>query len=506
MKVLVTGATGVIGGPTIAALLRRGHAVRLYSRHASESAKLWPRGVDAADGDIADRAAMREARRGCDAVLPLAGIVSEHSGDGSFEQVNVDGTRRAVEAAEAAGVRRFVYVSSLGAERGTSAYHRSKFKGEEYARTFPREWVVLRPGNVYGPGDEVISLLLKMVRVLPVVPAIDGGEHPFQPVWVEDLAEALAQSVERDDLVGRTYDLTGTDLTSMNNLMERFEKITGRSPLRVPTPGFLVVLGARAASLLGVHIPLDGGQVQMLEEGNLIRDPERNALTKVFHVTPTSLDDGLRKLADTLPEQLPDGGVGSMVRRHVWADIAKVALSPEQLFERFRRRFAEITPWHVEVGAEPGTPFSPELGQTLTMHLPLRGNVQVRVEELSPLHVTLVTVAGHPIAGAVGFRIEPVAPGRVRFHVEVHDRPWDLPDWLVMSTVGGRIQIATWRATVDNLVTESGGELADGIHDESESLHGAEARAVEAWVRAMVDARRRDLHAQGLSEAAEGSR
>lgn len=506
MKVLVTGATGVIGGPTVAALLRQGHAVRLYSRHASESVKLWPRGVDAVDGDIADRAAMREAMRGCDAVLHLAGVVSEEAGRGSFEHVNVDGTRRAVEAAEAAGVRRFVYVSSLGAERGTSAYHRSKFKGEEYTRTFPREWVVLRPGNVYGPGDEVISLLLKMVRVLPVVPLIDGGEHPFQPMWVEDLAEALVQSLERADLVGRTFDLTGPDLTSMNDLSERFEKLTGRSPLRVPTPGFLVVFGARAASLLGLRIPLDKGQVQMLEEGNLIRDPARNALTSVFHVTPTALDEGLRKLADTLPEQLPDEGVGAMVRRHVWADIVKVTLPPEGLFERFRQRFSEITPWHVAVGAEPGTPFVPERGQTLTMHLPLRGNVQVRVEELSPLHLTLVTVAGHPIAGAVRFRVEPVTQGHVRFHVEVHDRPWDIPDWLVMSTVGGRIQIATWRSTVDNLVTESGGEALDGIHDESETLRGAEARAIETWVRAMTDARKRDLHAQGLSDASERSR
>ena len=485
----------------MAALLRREHTVRLYSRHASEHAALWPRGVSAVDGSVADGEALRGAMEGCGAVIHLAGIVSERGARSTFEEVNVEGTRQAVEAAAAAGVKRFVYVSSLGADRGESPYHRSKRRAEEVTRGFAGEWVVLRPGNVYGLGDEVISLLLKMVRVLPAVPAIDGGRHPFQPLWVEDLAAALAQSVDRADLAGRSLDLAGPDLTSMNDLTERFHGITGRSPLRVPVPGFLTVFGARAAGLLGLHIPLDAGQIQMLEEGNLIRDPADNALTHVFGVAPTSLDEGLRRLADTLPEQLPQGGVGSMVRRHVWADIVGSKLTPEALFERFRRRFGEITPWPVEVGAEPGTPVDPRLGGTLTMHLPLRGNVQVRVEELDPLCLTLVTVEGHPLGGVIRFRLEPVDGSTQRFHVEVHDRAWNVADWLVMATVGGAVQIATWRRTVDQLVVESGAEAPDGVHDESDVLHGDEAKRIEAWARALVDGRRRGLHAAGVAEA-----
>jgi NADH dehydrogenase len=286
----------------------------------------------------------------------------------------------------------------------------------------------------------------------------------------------------------------------MNDLIERLRALTGRSPLRVPVPGFLGVLGARAAGLLGLHVPLDSGQVQMLEEGNLITEPGGNALSSVFGLAATPLEEGLRRLADSLPEQQLEEGMGSLIRRHVWADIAGSRLGREALFERFRVLFGELTPWHVELGAEQGTPVAPRLGATLTMHLPLRGNVQVRVVQLEPACLTLATVEGHPLAGLVRFRLENIAKDRLRFHVEVHDRPGNIVDWLVMSTVGGQIQVATWRSTVERLVSESGGAAPDGVQAHSESLRGAEARQVESWARGLVERRTRALHAEGLSE------
>jgi NADH dehydrogenase len=233
------------------------------------------------------------------------------------------------------------------------------------------------------------------------------------------------------------------------------------------------------------------GQIAMLEEGNLIENPADNALTSVFSVQPTSLTDGLRLLADALPEQLPDSGVGGLKRRHVWADIKGCSLTAEQLFERFRARFAEITPWHMEVGAEPGTPKEPREGETLTMHLPVRGNIQVRIEELTPRRMTLVTLEGHPLAGAVRFRCEPHGDA-VRFEVQVHDRSSNVADWLVMSTVGGHVQRATWKGIVEAVVKESGGTAKDGVHHESDTLRGAEAEQVERWVEDLVVERTRE--------------
>jgi NADH dehydrogenase len=468
--------------------------VRLFSRHADEDARKWPRGVEARPGSVDDVEAITGAADDCDVVLHLVAIVRERPPESTFERINVEGTRNVVAEAARAGVRRLVYTSSLGADRGKSGYHRSKKAGEEIVRGFDGEWVILRPGNVYGPGDEVISLLLKMIRTLPTIPVIDGGEHEFQPMWVGDLAKAIVQSVDRDDVVGRTLEMAGPDRTSMNDLIDRFATITDRRVLRVPMPGFLAAWGAQLGEKLGFDTPVSTSQIQMLEEGNLIEDPADNALTTVFHVAPTSLDDGLKLLADALPEQMPDDGVGGLKRRRVWADIVACPMTAEALFERFRRRFAEITPWHMEVGAEPGTPTEPREGGVLTMHLPMRGNIQVRIEEMTPRHMTLVTLEGHPLAGAVRFRCEPRGDA-LRFEVLVHDRAANIADWLTMATVGGHVQRETWKGIVEEVVRESGGQAPDGVHHESETLQGEEAERIETWLDEMVVERTREERA-----------
>ncbi|HEV2641793.1 MAG TPA: hypothetical protein VGT98_03765, partial [Candidatus Elarobacter sp.] len=270
--------------------------------------------------------------------------------------------------------------------------------------------------------------------------------------------------------------------------------ITGRSPATVPVAGGLVVLGARLASLFGVDVPLDSGQIRMLEEGNVIADGSENALASVLGIVPTSLHDGLKLLADALPEQLPDEGVGTLRRKRVWAEIDGCAWSAETLFERFRTRFAEVTPWSMQVGAEPGTPGTPRDGGTLTMALPLRGNVQVRVEEQTPRSLTLVTLEGHPLAGAVRFLSEERG-ARVRFEVQVYDRAADVVDWLVMRTVGQHIQMGTWKSIVRSVVETSGGKC-DEIHAEVESLDEEQAKRVEEWLSELVTERKRDAAAR----------
>lgn len=490
MRILVTGGTGVVGREAVTALVDAGHTVRLFSRHADDDVREWPRGVEARAGSVDDVAAITGAADGCDVVLHLVAIVREHAPESTFETINVEGTRNVVAEAARAGAKRLVYTSSLGADTGRSGYHRSKKAGEEIVRGFAGEWVILRPGNVYGPGDEVISLLLKMIRTLPTIPVIDGGEHEFQPMWVGDLAKAIVQSVERDDVVGRTLEMAGPDRTTMNDLIDRFAKITDRRVLRVPMPGFLATWGAQLGEKLGFDMPVSESQIQMLEEGNLIDDPDGNALVTVFHVAPTPLDAGLKLLADALPEQMPDDGVGGLKRRRVWADIVACPMTAEELFDRFRRRFAEITPWHMEVGAEPGTPTTPREGETLTMHLPLRGNIQVRIEELTPRLMTLVTLEGHPLAGAVRFRCEPRGQA-LRFEVLVHDRAANVADWLAMSTVGGHVQRETWKGIVEEVVRESGGQAADGVHHESETLTGEDAAQIERWLDDVVVERTR---------------
>src|SRR5690606_1160187 len=325
----------------------------------------WPRGVEPFPASVGDEASLRGAADGCDAVLHVAGIVAEKPPEVTFQRVNVDGTRHLLAEAERAGVRRFVYVSSLGADTGESEYHRSKRAAEQVVEGFPGSWLVLRPGNVYGPGDEVISLYLKMVRTLPAVPVVGDGEQEFQPIWAEDLGRALALAVERDEPARVSLALAGPEVVTTHQLLDRSERITGKSPPRLPVPEFLAQAGTGVAEMLGMDLPVKSDQLVMLSERNVIAPGQTNALTEVFGVEPTPLDRALEELADALPERLPEEGTGPLQRHRFWADIRGSRLSPEELIRLVRTEFSSLSdPDLMRVGVEPGAGRPLDVGET----------------------------------------------------------------------------------------------------------------------------------------------
>jgi hypothetical protein len=226
-------------------------------------------------------------------------------------------------------------------------------------------------------------------------------------------------------------------------------------------------------------------------DGNVIADPTGNALADVLAVTPTSLQRGLELLADAQEEQLPEDGVGPRERKRFWADIQNGRHDPDALFEYFRTHLDALTPGFVEIAAEPGTPSVIEEGATLTLSLPLRGHVQVRVAEASDRRITFLTVAGHPLAGAVRFLFDHHGPD-VRFEIQVYDRAANALDFVAMRTLGDLVQNRTWEAVVDNVVCATGGQARDGVRSESGSLTDVEARSVESWLDALVTNVRRE--------------
>lgn len=488
MKVLVTGGTGVIGDATITALLQRGHAVRLLSRHAAEDVRRWSQGVSAWPGDVATAATVEGAADGCEAVLHIAGIAEESGEDATFERVNVEGTRHVLAEAERAGVRKFVHVSSLGAERGDSAYHRSKRAAEELVRGFGGQWVVVRPGATYGPGDAHVSRLLKMVRSLPAVPVVGDGEQQFQPLWCEDLAEALAVALERPDVSHVALAVAGRELTSERDLIARMEALTGRHPVLVPVPQLAASFGMKALTAMGLDLPFTEQQLEMLTEGNVIADDTANGLT-MLGVRPTPLDAGLRRLMDELPEQLPSEGVGSMQHKRYWADIRGARYDAPALMAMVRDRFSELFPTVVDTRPEPGAPIRITEGETLTLGLPLRGHVQVRAAEVDASRFTLVSLEGHPIAGAARFLSERRGDA-VRFEVEVFERAANAVDLLMIRTLGALVQDANWETVVRRTVEASGG--AGEVEKESRTLDEQQAGRVHDWLRELMMERKRD--------------
>jgi NADH dehydrogenase len=491
MRVLVTGGSGVIGEGLLPALLAAGHKVRLLARGARDAVREWPAEVESFPADVTQPEQLRGAADGCGAVVHITGIVEEQPPDSTFDRVNVGGTRNLLRECARAGAPTFVFVSSLGAERGRSEYHASKREGEALVRGYPGHWIVLRPGNVYGPGDDVISKLLTMHRTLPVIPVIGAGNQRFQPVWYRDVGKAIANAVEMNVPRG-TYLLAGEQVTTPLAILDAFDRITSRRPPRVPVPEFLAAIGTRVAETAGLPLPINEAQLTMLTEHSVIEPADQNTLERVLRVTPTPLHAGLTMLADAQLEQRPTEGVGGMERKRFWGDIKHSRLDAVALMADFRRHVTDVMP--VEFQAEPNTPREVVEGATLTARLPLRGHIQIRVVEARPRVVTFATLRGHPLAGVVRFTTEDDADGSVRFSVHIFARAANMLDWLATSTIAAAAQNSTWRTVVERMIERSGGASA-GVQQETETLQGKESEEVEQWVDGLIAEHKRAEHA-----------
>jgi len=494
MQVLVTGGTGVIGLGAIPELLAAGHRVRLLSRSAADQADEWPEGVECVNGDVTDVASMDGAAEGCDAVIHITGIVDEKPPEITFERINFEGTRNVLAEAERAGVQRFLFVSSLGADRGQSSYHESKRKAEELVRGYSREWIITRPGHVFGPGDEMISTLLKMVRASLVVPEVGFGQHRFQPLWYKDFGKALNQSISESKHAGQVFDMAGAEVITVSELLRTLSDLTDRPAFPIPLPGVLVRTAvwvfARARRFVpwGGQLPLNESKLTMLVEENVIAEGRTNALTETLGITPTPLGESLRELTQCLPENPLDTGVGALERKRFWADIAGASVDAEGLMHLFKTRVGEVMP--IDFSAEPGAPREVEDGATLSASLPGRGHIQVRVQKCEPGRVCFSTIEGHPLAGVVSFYAEHRGP-LLRFTVETLARPANTFDWVAINCGGRWFQDLTWQNVVSNMTKLSGGKADDGVQHHAETLADDEAKKAEEWASDLIARRKR---------------
>ena len=237
------------------------------------------------------------------------------------------------------------------------------------------------------------------------------------------------------------------------------------------------------------ELPLNESKLTMLVEENFIAEGASNALTDIFRIQPTPVEQGLKELTESLPENPPDTGVGALERKRFWADISEPMIDAEGLMSLFKARIGEVMP--VDFSAEPGAPHQVEDGATMALRLTGQGNVQVRVQQCEPTRVSLATIEGHPLAGMVSFFSEQRGP-RLRFTVETIARPANVVDWLAINVAGRWLQDQTWQTVVDNMVEFSGGSAPDGVQHCAETLEGDEAEAVEQWVGELVARRKRE--------------
>ena len=268
MKIAITGGTGFIGRHLAHDLVQRGHQVVLIARG------LYARGEQVRSNDnltfvladVTDTASLIQAFDGCTAIVQCAGTSQDNSQ--TFDQVHVEGARSAITAAQQAGVKKFVLVSYLHARPDIhSAYHTTKWEGEEIVRRSGLNYTILKAGLVYGPGDHLLNNLGHLLRRLPVFATVGLRERTVRLIAVEDLVSVIRAALTDDRLSNQTLAVIGPEEFPFSSAARRIAKAMGKPFLLVlPFP----VFAQRLLAWVSARMPkplISASQVQMLADG-----------------------------------------------------------------------------------------------------------------------------------------------------------------------------------------------------------------------------------------------
>ena len=272
--ITVFGGSGFVGRHLVRALAKRHYRIRVAVRRPDLAGHLQPLGrvgqIHAVQANVRYPRSVEAAARDADVVVNLTGILFER-GRQRFDTVQGFGAEQVALAAAAHGAR-MIHVSAIGAnENSASSYARSKAMGEQAVLAAMPTATVFRPSIVFGPEDDFFNRFAAMARFLPALPLIGGGATRFQPVFVGDVAEAIARAVDGNARAGATYELGGPEVRTFKQLMEYVLAVTERKRLLMSLPFPLAKLQATFLQFLPKP-PLTPDQVELLKSDNVVSD------------------------------------------------------------------------------------------------------------------------------------------------------------------------------------------------------------------------------------------
>jgi uncharacterized protein YbjT (DUF2867 family) len=270
--VTIFGGSGFVGTQLVQALARAGFRVRVAVRRPDLAGHLRPLGgvgqVVPMQANLRNTESVMAAVRGASVVINLAAVGVE-KGKQRFRAINVTGARRVAEAAKAAGARTLVHMSVIGADANSpSLFARSRAMGEDEVRAVFPSAIIVRPSVIFGAGDEFFNKLGLLSRMLPVMPLF-GGKTQFQPVYVGDVAEAIAQAAMGNLKAGQTYELGGPEVLTNRELVERVLRGANRSNPILPLPSFVGRILAFPMGILPKPL-VTGEQITLLGIDNVV--------------------------------------------------------------------------------------------------------------------------------------------------------------------------------------------------------------------------------------------
>ena len=294
--VTVYGGSGFIGRNLVRVLAKRGYQIRIAVRRPHLANHLQPLGdvgqIHAVQANLRDQRSVERAAVGADAIVNLVGILQE-SGKQRFETIQHFGARAVADAARKEGVLQIVHVSAIGADsRSRSHYARSKARGEADMLSHFENTVIMRPSIVFGPEDDFFNRFAALAEMSPFLPLIGGGKTKFQPVYVVDVAEAIARALAGAARPGKVYELGGPTVYSFRELLDLVQKYTDRKKPYLRLPFVLAKLMAIMLKPLPGRPPITLDQVRLLQRDNVI-SPEASREKRTLEglgITPQKLE------------------------------------------------------------------------------------------------------------------------------------------------------------------------------------------------------------------------
>jgi NADH dehydrogenase len=278
--VTVFGGSGFLGRNVVRALAKRGYRIRVAVRRPELAGHLQPLGrvgqIHAVQANLRYPASVAAAMRDSEAAINLVGILTE-SGKQTFDAVQGRGAEAVAKAAAAVSAR-MVHVSAIGADaQSASHYARAKAAGEQAVLSAVPTATILRPSVVFGPEDQFTNRFAGLARISPFLPLIGGGTTRLQPVYVGDVAQAVANAVDGKTTPGATYELGGPEVLTMREIMEIILTITERKRLLLPLPFGLAKLQAMFLQFAPGALKLTPDQVELLQSDNVVSEQAKAA-------------------------------------------------------------------------------------------------------------------------------------------------------------------------------------------------------------------------------------
>ena len=293
--VTVFGGSGFVGRNVVRALCKRDYRIRVAVRRPELAGHLQPGGkvgqIHAVQANLRYPASIEAVMRDSHVAINLVGILAE-SGAQTFDAVQGLGAGAVAKAASAIGAR-MVHVSAIGAdENSPSGYARSKAAGEQAVLAAAPTATILRPSVVFGPEDQFTNRFASLAQISPVLPLIGGGLTKLQPVYVGDVATAVADAVDGKTKQGAIYELGGPEVLTMREIMEIILRITERRRMLVSLPFGLAKLQALLLQFAPGPLKLTPDQVVLLRSDNVVSHAAKAAgLTlEGLGITPDSLE------------------------------------------------------------------------------------------------------------------------------------------------------------------------------------------------------------------------